>query len=286
MRMRRLHMHGCSCKKLIFSLLLCLVLAGCATTGKKEGRGPSLPGFIPGGCSTYMAGRVDALPGVFADLFAQNGIPDSVIRNTDRIYCCFVTPDKLTVFLEGDYSKLHAKTYFNSKKNRFVKKAENGFEYYSDRETGAGYCLPSTGLIIYTEDDMQKLLAAYDPASYLVSELDGLYTQDIFVFRDNPSIEELKLKRRYQVYMWANITSGFYSLDSDLCFSTEKDARVASPIVKLFVNNLIKKVEIAEYNTGKPVSTNAEKVQIRGVIIPKDKGGPVFEYFISELDER
>ena len=86
--------------------------------------------------------------------------------------------------------------------------------------------------------------------------------------------------------MWANITSGFYSLDADLCFSGEKDAKVASPVVKLFVNSLIKKIEIAEYNTGKPVSVNGEKVQIRGVIVPKDKGGPVFEYFISELNER
>ena len=285
MRMRRLHMHGCSCKKLIVLLLLCLVLAGCATTGSRGKSEPSLAGFIPGGCSTYLAGRVEALPKMFADLFARNGIPDQVIKNTYRIYCCFVTPDKLTVFLEGDYSKLHAKTYFNVKK-RYAKKAENGFDYYIDLETGAGYCLPGNKLIIYTEDDIQKLLAAYDPASYLVSELDGLYTQDIFVFRDNPSIQDLKLKRRYQVYMWANITSGFYSLDADLCFSSEKDARIASPVVKLFVNNLIKKIEIAEYNTGRPVSVNGEKVQIRGVIVPKDKGGPVFEYFISELNER
>ncbi len=279
-------MHGCSCKKLTLTLLLCLVLAGCATTGRKEKSEPSLPGFIPGGCSTYLAGRVEALPGMFAEMFAKNGIPDSVIKNTDRIYCCFITPDKLTVFLEGDYTKLHAKAYFNAKKNRFAKKAENGFEYYQDLETGAGYCLPSRKLIIYTEDDMQKLLAEYDPDSYLISELDGLYTQDIFVFRDNPTIEDLSLKRHYQVYLWANITSGFYSLDSDLCFANEKDARVASPVVKLFVRNLIKKIEIEEYNTGKPVSTNAEKVQIRGIIVPKDKGGPVFEYFISELDER
>ena len=279
-------MHGCSCKKLTLTLLLCLVLAGCATTGRKEKSEPSLPGFIPGGCSTYLAGRVEALPGMFAEMFAKNGIPDSVIKNTDRIYCCFVTPDKLTVFLEGDYTKLHAKAYFNAKKNRFAKKAENGFEYYQDLETGAGYCLPSRKLIIYTEDDMQKLLAEYNPDSYLISELDGLYTQDIFVFRDNPTIEDLSLKRHYQVYLWANITSGFYSLDSDLCFANEKDARVASPVVKLFVRNLIKKIEIEEYNTGKPVSTNAEKVQIRGIIVPKDKGGPVFEYFISELDER
>ena len=279
-------MHGCSCKKLTLTLLLCLVLAGCATTGRKEKSEPSLPGFIPGGCSTYLAGRVEALPGMFAEMFAKNGIPDSVIKNTDRIYCCFVTPDKLTVFLEGDYTKLHAKAYFNAKKNRFAKKAENGFEYYQDLETGAGYCLPSRKLIIYTEDDMQKLLAEYDPDSYLISELDGLYTQDIFVFRDNPTIEDLSLKRHYQVYLWANITSGFYSLDSDLCFANEKDARVASPVVKLFVRNLIKKIEIEEFNTGKPVSTNAEKVQIHGIIVPKDKGGPVFEYFISELDER
>ena len=279
-------MHGCSCKKLILSLLLCLVLAGCATTGRKEKSEPSLPGFIPGGCSTYLAGRVEALPGMFAEMFAKNGIPDTVIKNTDRIYCCFVTPDKLTVFLEGDYTKLHAKAYFNAKKNRFAKKTENGFEYYLDLETGDGYCLPSKKLIIYTEDDIKKLLADYDPTSYLISELDGLYTQDIFVFRDNPTIEDLSLKRHYQVYLWANITSGFYSLDSDLCFANEKDARVASPIVKLFVRNLIKKIELEEYNTGKPVSTNAEKVQIRGLIVPKEKGGPVFEYFISELDER
>ena len=263
-------MHGCSCKKLILSLLLCLLLAGCATTGRKGKSEVSLPGFIPGGCSTYLAGRVDALPAMFAEMFAKNGIPDQVIRNTDRIYCCFVTPDRITVFLEGDYSKLHAKAYLNAKK-RYEKRAENGFDYYIDQETGAGLCLPGSKLIIYTEDDMQKLLAAYDPDSYLISELDGLYTQDIFVFRDNPSIQDLKLKRHYQVYLWANITSGFYSLDSDLCFSGEKDARVASPVVKLFVNNLIKKIEIGEYNTGRPVSTNGDKVQIRGIIVPKDR---------------
>jgi len=285
MRMRRLHMHGCSCKKLTVLLLLCLVLAGCTTTGGRGKTEASLPGFIPGGCSTYLAGRVDALPGMFADMFAKNGIPDQVIKDTDRIYCCFVTPDKVTVFLEGDYSKLHAKTYFNVKK-RYEKHSENGFDYYIDLETGAGYCLPSKKLIIYTEDDMQKLLAAYDPDSYLVSELDGLYTQDIFVFRDNPSIQDLKLKRHYQVYLWANIESGFYSLDSDLCFSNERDAKVASPVVKLFVQNLIKKIEIGEYNTGRPVSVNADKVQIRGIIVPKDKGSPVFEYFISELNNR
>ena len=285
MRMWRLHMHGCSCKKLIVLLLLCLVLASCATTGSRGKSEASLSGFIPGGCSTYLAGRVNALPGMFKDLFAKNGIPDQVIRNTDRIYCCFVTPDKITVFLEGDYSKLHAKTYFNVKK-RYEKRAENGFEYYIDLETGAGFCLPGKKLIIYTEDDMQKLLAAYDPDSYLVSELDGLYTQDIFVFRDNPSIQDLKLKRHYQVFLWANITSGFYSLDSDLCFANEKDARVASPVVKLFVNNLLKKIEITEYNTGRPVSVNADKVQIRGVVVPQDKGSPVFEYFISELNDR
>ena len=285
MRMRRLHMHGCSCKKLTVLLLLCLVLAGCATTGGRGKSEASLPGFIPGGCSTYLAGRVNALPGMFAEMFTKNGIPDQVIKDTDRIYCCFVTPDKLTVFLEGDYSKLHAKTYFNVKK-RYEKHSENGFDYYIDLETGAGYCLPSKKLIIYTEDDMQKLLSAYDPDSYLVSELDGLYTQDIFVFRDNPSIQDLKLKRHYQVYLWANIESGFYSLDSDLCFSGEKDARVASPVVKLFVQNLIKKIEIGEFNTGRPVSVNADKVQIRGIIVPKEKGSPVFEYFISELNER
>jgi hypothetical protein len=278
-------MHGCSCKKLTVLLLLCLVLAGCATTGGRGKSEASLPGFIPGGCSTYLAGRVNALPGMFAEMFTKNGIPDQVIKDTDRIYCCFVTPDKLTVFLEGDYSKLHAKTYFNVKK-RYEKHSENGFDYYIDLETGAGYCLPSKKLIIYTEDDMQKLLAAYDPDSYLVSELDGLYTQDIFVFRDNPSIQDLKLKRHYQVYLWANIESGFYSLDSDLCFSGEKDARVASPVVKLFVQNLIKKIEIGEFNTGRPVSVNADKVQIRGIIVPKEKGSPVFEYFISELNER
>ena len=285
MRMRRLHMHGCSCKKLTVLLLLSLVLAGCATTGGRGKSEASLPGFIPGGCSTYLAGRVDALPAMFADMFAKNGIPDQVIKDTDRIYCCFVTPDKLTVFLEGDYSKLHAKTYFNVKK-RYEKRTENGFDYYIDLETGAGYCLPGRKLIIYTEDDMQRLLAAYNPDSYLVSELDGLYTQDIFVFRDNPTIQDLKLKRHYQVYLWANIESGFYSLDSDLCFSGEKDARVASPVVKLFVQNLIKKIEIGEYNTGRPVSVNADKVQIRGIIVPKDKGSPVFEYFISELNDR
>ena len=278
-------MHGCSCKKLILSLLLCLLLAGCATTGRKGKSEVSLPGLIPGGCSTYLAGRVDALPGMFAEMFAKNGIPDQVIRNTDRIYCCFVTPDRITVFLEGDYSKLHAKAYLNAKK-RYEKRVENGFDYYIDQETGTGLCLPGSKLIIYTEDDMQKLLAAYDPASYLISELDGLYTQDIFVFRDNPSIQDLKLKRHYQVYLWANITSGFYSLDSDLCFSGEKDARVASPVVKLFVNNLIKKIEIGEYNTGRPVSVNGDKVQIRGIIVPKEKGSPVFEYFISELNGR
>ena len=278
-------MHGCSCKKLILSLLLCLLLAGCATTGRKGKSEVSLPGLIPGGCSTYLAGRVDALPAMFAEMFAKNGIPDQVIRNTDRIYCCFVTPDRITVFLEGDYSKLHAKAYLNAKK-RYEKRAENGFDYYIDQETGTGLCLPSSKLIIYTEDDMQKLLAAYDPASYLISELDGLYTQDIFVFRDNPAIQDLRLKRHYQVYLWANITSGFYSLDSDLCFSGEKDARVASPVVKLFVNNLIKKIEIGEYNTGRPVSVNGDKVQIRGIIVPKEKGSPVFEYFISELNER
>ena len=222
---------------------------------------------------------------MFAEMFAKNGIPDQVIRNTDRIYCCFVTPDKITVFLEGDYSKLHAKAYLNAKK-RYEKRAENSFDYYIDQETGAGLCLPGSKLIIYTEDDMQKLLAAYDPDSYLISELDGLYTQDIFVFRDNPSIQDLKLKRHYQVYLWANITSGFYSLDSDLCFSGEKDAKVASPVVKLFVNNLIKKIEIGEYNTGRPVSVNGDKVQIRGIIVPKEKGSPVFEYFISELNGR
>lgn len=278
-------MHGCSCKKLIVLLLLCLLLAGCTTTGSGGKSGPSLAGFIPGGCSTYLAGRVEVLPEMFTDMFAQNGIPDQVIKDTERIYCCFTDPDKITVFMEGDYTRLHAKAYFNAKK-RFEKRFENGFDYYIDKETGAGYCLPGNKLIIYTEDDMQKLLAAYDPASYLVSELDGLYTQDIFVFRDNPSIQDLKLKRHYQVYLWANITSGFYSLDSDLCFSGEKDARVASPVVKLFVNTLIKKIEIGEYNTGKPVSVNADKVQIRGIIVPKDKGGPVFEYFISELNER
>jgi|GEM_PF-6267366 len=278
-------MHGCSCKKLILSLLLCLLLAGCATTGRKGKSEVSLPGFIPGGCSTYLAGRVDALPAMFAEMFAKNGIPDQVIRNTDRIYCCFVTPDRITVFLEGDYSKLHAKAYLNAKK-RYEKRTENGFDYYIDQETGTGLCLPCSKLIIYTEDDMQKLLAAYDPDSYLISELDGLYTQDIFVFRDNPSIQDLKLKRHYQVYLWANITSGFYSLDSDLCFSGEKDAKVASPVVKLFVNNLIKKIEIGEYNTGRPVSVNGDKVQIRGIIVPKEKGSPVFEYFISELNGR
>ncbi len=278
-------MHGCSCKKLILSLLLCLLLAGCATTGRKEKSEVSLPGFIPGGCSTYLAGRVDVLPDMFAQMFAKNGIPDQVIRNTERIYCCFVTPDRITVFLEGDYSKLHAKAYLNAKK-RYEKKAENGFDYYIDQETGAGLCLPGRKLIIYTEDDMQKLLAAYDPASYLISELDGLYTQDIFVFRDNPSIQDLKLKRHYQVYLWANCAKGLYTLDSDLCFSNDKDARVASPVVKLFVQNLIKKIEIGEYNTGRPVSVNKDKVQIRGIIVPQEKGSPVFEYFISELNER
>ena len=285
MRMRRLHMHGCSCKKLTVLLLLCLVLAGCATAGKKEKSEPSLAGFIPGGCSTYLAGRVEVLPDMFAQMFANNGIPDQVIKNTERIYCCFNDPEKITVFMEGDYSKLHAKTYFNAKK-RYEKHSENGFEYYKDLMTGAGFCFPGRELIIYTEDDMRKLLAAYNPDSRLVSELDGLYINDIFVFRDNPEIQDLKLKRRYQVYLWSNITSGFYSLDSDLCFSTEKDAKVASPVVKLFVNNLLKKIEITEYNTGKPVSVNASKVQIRGIIVPKDKGSPVFEYFISELNER
>ncbi|MBQ3319606.1 MAG: hypothetical protein IJG75_03750 [Spirochaetia bacterium] len=278
-------MHGCSCKKLIFPFLLCLVLAGCATSGSRESREPSLPGFIPGGCSTYLAGKVEALPDMFAEIFEKNGIPDTVIKNTERIYCCFVTPDRITVFLEGNYKGIPAKTYFNTKK-RYSKKFENGFEYYTDQETGASFCLPGKTLIIYTEDDMQKLLADYNPDSYLISELDGLYTQDLFVFRDNPSIQDLRLKRRYQVYLWANITSGFYSLDSDLCFATEKDARVASPVVKLFINNLIKKIEIEEYNTGRPVSTNGERVQIRGIIVPQDKGSPVFEYFISELDER
>ncbi len=285
MRMRRLHMHGCSCKKLTVLLLLCLALAGCATAGKKEKSEPSLSGFIPGGCSTYLAGRVEVLPDMFTQMFANNGIPDQVIKNTGRIYCCFDNPEKVTVFMEGDYSKLHAKTYFNTKK-QYEKRYENGFEYYIDQVTGAGFCFPGKKLIIYTEDDMQKLLADYNPDSYLVSELEGLYTHDIFVFRDNPSIQDLKLKRHYQVYLWSNITSGFYSLDSDLCFSGEKDARVASPVVKLFVQNLIKKIEIEEYNTGRPVSVNADKVQIRGIIVPKDKGGPVFEYFISELNER
>ena len=278
-------MHGCSCKKLTALLLLCLLLAGCATTGKKESSEPSLSGFIPGGCSTYLAGRMEVLPDMFAEMLSRNGLPDQVIKNTTRIYCCFNDPDKITVFLEGDYSKLHAKTYFNAKK-RYVKKTENGFEYYIDTETGAGFCFPGKKLIIYTEENMKKLLAEYNPDSNLVSELEGLYTQDIFVFRDNPSIQDLKLKRRYQVYLWSNITSGFYSLDSDLCFSTEKDAKIASPVVKLFVNNLLKKIEITEYNTGKPVSVNASKVQIRGIIVPKDKGSPVFEYFISELSER
>ncbi len=278
-------MHGCSCKKLIVSFFLCLVLAGCATTGRKEKSEPSLSGFIPGGCSTYLAGKVDALPDMFAEMFAQNGVPDTVIRNTDRIYCCFNSADKITVFLEGDYSRLHAKTYFNAKK-RYEKKSENGFDYYIDQDTGAGFCLPGRKLIIYTESDMQALLAAYDPDSYLISELDGLYTQDIFVFRDNPAIQDLKLKRRYQVYLWANSSEGFYTLDSDLCFSSEKDAKVASPVVKLFVNNLIKKIEIAEYNTGRPVSVKGSQVQIRGMTVPEDKGSLVFEYFISELDER
>ena len=278
-------MHGCSCKKLILSLLLCLLLAGCATTGRKGKSEVSLPGFIPGGCSTYLAGRVDALPDMFAEMFAKNGIPDQVIRNTERIYCCFVTPDKITVFMEGDYSRLHAKAYLNAKK-RYEKRTENGFDYYIDQETGAGYCLPGSKLIIYTEDDMQKLLAAYNPDSYLVSELDGLYTQDIFELRDNPSMQDLKHKSHYQVYLWANITSGFYSVDSDLCFSGEKDAKVSSPVVKLFVQNLIKKIEIGEYNTGRLVSMNGDKVQIRGIIVPKEKGSPVFEYFISELSER
>ena len=103
-------MHGCSCKKLTVLLLLSLVLAGCATTGGRGKSEASLPGFIPGGCSTYLAGRVDALPAMFADMFTKNGIPDQVIKDTDRIYCCFVTPDKLTVFLEGDYNYLNNKS--------------------------------------------------------------------------------------------------------------------------------------------------------------------------------
>ena len=285
MRMRRLHMHGCSCKKLILSLLLCLILAGCATTGKKESSGPTLAGFIPGGCSTYLAGRVEVLPDMFAQMFADNGIPDQVIKNTDRIYCCFSVPEKITVFMEGDYIKLHAKTYFNAKK-RYEKHSENGFDYYIDLETGSGFCFPGKKLIIYTEDDMKKLLAEYNPESYLVSELDGLYIHDIFVFRDNPSIQDLKLKRHYQVFLWADTADSLYTLDSDLCFSNEKDARVASPVIKLFVQNLIKKIEIGEYNTGRPVSVDGDKVLIRGIIVPVEKGSPVFEYFISELNER
>ena len=278
-------MHGCSCKKLILSLLLCLVLAGCATTGKKGSSEPSLPGFIPGGCSTYLSGRVEVLPDKFSQMFAKNGIPDQVIKNTERVYCCFSDPEKVTVFMEGDYSRLHAKTYFNAKK-RYVRNSENGFDYYIDQETGAGYCFPGKKLIIYTEDDMQKLLEAYDPDSYLISEMDGIYTQDIFVFRDNPAIQDLKLKRHYQVYLWANAAEGLFSLDSDLCFANEKDAKVASPVVKLFVQNLIKKIEIGEYNTGRPVSVKETKVQIRGIVVPAEKSGMVFEYFISELDER
>lgn len=278
-------MHGCSCKKLTLFLLLCLVLASCATTGRKESAEVSLPGFIPGGCSAYLAGKVECLPDMFQDLFAKNGIPEKVIKNTDRIYCCFVTPDKLTVFLQGDYRNLHAKTYFNVKK-RYEKHQENGFDYYIDLETGAGFSFPDKSLIIYTEDDIQLLLAAYDPASSLVPELDGLYTRDIFVFRDNPAIQDLKLKRNFQVYLWASCAGGMYTVDSDLCFSEVKDAKVSSPVVKLFIQNLIKKIDIAEYNNGRPVSVQGTKVLIRSLLVPVEKGSPVFEYFISELEER
>ena len=222
---------------------------------------------------------------MLAQMFAQNGIPDLIIDNTSRIYCCFNTPERITVFLEGDYPKLLAKTYFAVKK-QYSKHSENSFDYYIDQETGAQFCLPSKKLIIYSEGDMPKLLAAYNPDNYLAAELDGLYTQDIFVFRDNPEIRDLKLKRNYQVYLWANAASGRYTVDSDLCFATEKDAKVASPVVKLFIQNLIKNTNIGAFNTGRPVSMAGNQVQVRSMIVPMDKCDSVFEYFISELNER
>ena len=278
-------MHGCSVKKLILFFLICLFLTGCATTGRGKGTEPSLPGFIPGGCSAYLSGKVAVLPDIFRKIFADNGVPDRVIDSTDRIYCCFFTPDRLTVFLEGDYRNLHARTYFNMNK-RYEKRSENGFDFYVDQETGSGICLPGKSLIIYTEDDMQKLLSEYNPESCLVSELDGLYTQDIFIFRENPSIPDLKLKRDYRIFLRAECAGGFYNIDSDLCFSIDKDAKVASPVVKLFVQNLIKKTDIGDFNRGKPVSVQDSSVLIRGVQVPVDKGSAVFDYFISELNER
>lgn len=279
-------MSCCSCKKLILPIVLCLALAGCATTGRGIESEPELSGFVPGGRSTYLSGKLLSLPPKFIDILTENGIPAKVIENTERIYCCFDDVDKLTVFFQGDYSKLHAKTYFNMKK-RYEKKTEGAFDYYIDAESGAGLCFPSKSIIIYTELDMAELLRGYNPdGTNLDADFDKFFTGDIFMFRDNPVLEDLTSKFSFCVFLNAVCEQDLYVVDSDMCFNSARQAKVMSPVVKLFVLNILKKNKIVELNGKRQVSASENRVLLRGIKVPVEKGNVFFEYFVSELENR
>jgi len=279
-------MHGCSCKKLILPILFCLVLAGCATIGRGTESEPELSGFIPGGCSAYLSGKLLSLPPMFTDILSKSGIPDKVLKNTDRIYCCFDNPSRMTVFFQGDYSKLHAKNYFNMKK-QFEKRREGIFDYYIDKESGAGVCLPSDSIIIYTEFDMAELLRSYNPdGRNLDADFDKFFTGDIFMFRDNPVIEGLDAKFSYCVFLNAVCEQDLYVVDTDMCFDSARDSKVMSPVIKLFILNLLKKNGIVELNGRRQVTVSDNRVLLRGLRIPTYKSNAFFEYFISEFENR
>ena len=77
-----------------------------------------------------------------------------------------------------------------------------------------------------------------------------------------------------------------YVVNSDMCFNSARDAKVMSPVIKLFVLNFIKKNGIVELNGRRQVTVSDNRVLLRELKIPSNKSNVFFEYFISELENR
>ncbi|MCQ2604849.1 MAG: hypothetical protein MJ215_07440 [Spirochaetia bacterium] len=242
--------------------------------------------LIPGGGEFYLAGDVDDLPAGIVQMLRDNGVPQKIMERTDR-YFCTADINGNAVLLEGDYGSLPLASYFTLNR-RFSRHAAGNFTYFHNKETDDSYFFPDRNRIFYADYDIADLLSRYPDkmGSYMAichePEFSGLMTDDIYAYVKNCSLPGLNINTEYSMAVSAHHEMDFYILDSILTFATERQARVVSAVVKMFVVNQQRKYGI-QGDDSQNIYAENNCLMVRGVKMSPAAGDKLLEYLISEI---
>ena len=260
-----------SCQKLIFTFfLLILMLSGCTTAGKGRENAVSPGELIPGGCSTYISGKLDVLPGSFRKLLKDYGVPSGILRKTDRVYVATGDGGKYTVLFTGDFKGAGVRSVLGMKE-RFIRSEEVEYLYY-DSESESHIYVPDRHTVLFSQEKPEAFIGSSFQETERKLEEAGIFTEDIFIYGETED---------FSVITSAAVTDGNFVFNSVFDFGSRKKAKIFSTVIRLYVVDLINRNSL-DADTG-CVSVEGSLIRISNFPVPKDKLDSIFNFYKSEF---